>query len=88
MTRKYLVMVMRTPQFDEAVIEPHRRFLTDLLERGQLCESGRFTDGTGGAYVVFADSLAAAEEIVFQDPVHTTGSSELTVHEWEITVSG
>ena len=53
----------------------------------QLVESGRFTDGTGGAYVINAESLEAAREIAFTDPVHTTGSSELTVYEWEIAVS-
>lgn len=84
---KYLVMVMRTARFDTAVIEPHQRFLAGLRERGQLQESGRFTDGTGGAYVIYAESLDAAKEIAFTDPVHTTGSSELTVYEWEITVS-
>ncbi|MGV9612527.1 YciI family protein [Nocardia xishanensis] len=84
---KYLVMVMRTPRFDLAVIEPHKEFLNGLVERGQLVESGRFTDGTGGAYVIRAESLAAAREIAFADPVHTTGASELTVYEWEITVS-
>ncbi|MFQ6330582.1 MULTISPECIES: YciI family protein [unclassified Nocardia] len=87
MVNKYLVMAMRRPNFDPAVVEPHREFLADLLERGHLVESGRFTDGTGGAYVIHADNLDAAREIAFTDPVHTTGSSELTVYEWEIAVS-
>ncbi|MEA3530695.1 YciI family protein [Nocardia implantans] len=82
---KYLVLAMRTPRFDTAVIEPHRQFLRSLQDRGQLQESGRFTDGTGGAYVIYAESLAAAREIAFTDPVHTTGSSELTIYEWEVT---
>ncbi|MFI9502813.1 YciI family protein [Nocardia sp. NPDC052566] len=82
---KYLVMAMRTPNFDPAVIGPHREFLDGLIERGHLVESGRFTDGTGGAYVLYAESLDAARELVRTDPVHTTGSSELTVYEWEIT---
>lgn len=83
--RKYLVLVMRTPRFDPSVIEPHKRFLAELRERGMLQESGRFTDGTGGAYIVLADSPAQAKEIVYTDPVHTTGASELIVYEWEIT---
>lgn len=82
---RYLVMAMRTPHFDAAVIEPHRQFLKTLHDRGQLQESGRFTDGTGGAYVIYAENLDAAREIVFTDPVHTTGASELSVYEWEIT---
>ncbi|MBF6435804.1 YciI family protein [Nocardia cyriacigeorgica] len=82
---KYLVMVMRTPRFDPAVVEPHKQFLAELRAKGMLQETGRFTDGTGGAYIVLADSLDQAREIVFTDPVHTTGASEVTVYEWEIT---
>ncbi|MFJ4655558.1 YciI family protein [Nocardia sp. NPDC088792] len=83
--RKYLVMAMRTPRFDSAVIEPHQQWLGEVRSRGQLVESGKFTDGTGGAYVITAESLDAAQELVRTDPIHTTGSSELTVYEWEIT---
>ncbi|MFI9404622.1 YciI family protein [Nocardia sp. NPDC052316] len=83
--KKYLVLAMRTPRFDPAVIEPHKLFLKQLSERGHLVESARFTDGTGGAYFVTAESLDAAKELAFADPVHTTGSSTVTVHEWEPT---
>lgn len=82
---KYLVMVMRTPRFDPAVVEPHKQFLAELRAKGMLQETGRFTDGTGGAYIVLADSLDQAREIIYTDPVHTTGASEVTVYEWEIT---
>lgn len=87
MARKYLVMAERTPVFDASVIEPHRTFLQELLAEGQLQESGGFTDGTGGAYVILAESLTAATTIAHSDPLHTTGASDLTIHEWEITVS-
>lgn len=83
--RKYLVMAMRTPRFDQTVIEPHRAWLDAVRSRGQLVESGKFTDGSGGAYVVLAENLTAAEELVGTDPIHTTGASELTIYEWEIT---
>ncbi|WP_069166054.1 YciI family protein [Nocardia altamirensis] len=83
--KKYLVLAMRTPHFDGAVIAPHKEFLRGLNERGQLHESARFTDGTGGAYFLYAENLDAAREIAFADPVHTTSSSEVTVYEWEST---
>ncbi|MBF6170326.1 YciI family protein [Nocardia blacklockiae] len=83
--RKYLVLAMRTARWDDAVIGPHRDWLADVRARGQLDCTGRFTDGSGGAYVVLAENVEAARELVFTDPVHTTGSSQLTVHEWEIT---
>ncbi|MEV0080165.1 YciI family protein [Nocardia neocaledoniensis] len=87
MSNKYLVMVMRTPAFEESVVEPHREFLQRLLAEGQLVESGKFTDGTGGAYVVAAESLDAATALAHTDPLHTTGASDLTIYEWEITLS-
>lgn len=83
--RKYLVLAMRTPVFDDSVIQPHRQFLDDLRAKDMLGETGRFTDGSGGAYIVLADSRADAEAVVYSDPLHTTGASELTVYEWEIT---
>lgn len=82
---KYLVLAMRTPAWSDAVIEPHREWLADVRSRGQLDCTGRFPDGSGGAYVVLAESLAAARDLVFTDPIHTAGASELTVYEWEIT---
>ncbi|RDI50685.1 YciI family protein [Nocardia mexicana] len=83
--RKYLVMAVRTPDWDDAVIEPHRDWLADVRSRGQLDCTGRFTDGTGGAYVILAESLGAARDLVHTDPIHTTGASAVTVYEWEIT---
>ncbi|WP_245839168.1 YciI family protein [Nocardia donostiensis] len=83
--RKYLVMVMRTPRFDPSVVQPHQQFLAELREQGRLQETGRFTDNSGGAYILLADSLDQARDIAFTDPAHTTGASELTVYEWEIT---
>lgn len=83
--RKYLVLAMRTPRFDRSVVEPHRAWLDAVRSRGQLVETGKFTDGSGGAYVITAENLDAARELVHTDPIHTTGSSELTVYEWEIT---
>ncbi|MGW5570844.1 YciI family protein [Nocardia thailandica] len=87
MDTKYLVMVIRTPRFDQSVIEPHREFLAGLLAEGRLVESGKFTDGTGGAYVVRAADLTEATALAHADPVYTTGASDVTVHEWEITAS-
>ncbi|MFD0000054.1 YciI family protein [Nocardia sp. NPDC127526] len=83
--RKYLVMAMRTPRFDSSVAQPHREWLDAVRSRGQLVESGKFTDNSGGAYVILAENLDAARALVFTDPIHTTGASELTVYEWEIT---
>ena len=51
---RYLVMAMRTPQFQSSVIEPHQAFLERLRQSGNLEMSGPFTDETGGAYLIRA----------------------------------
>lgn len=79
---RYLVLAMRKPGFDAAVVKPHHGFLDRLREQGQLELTGPFTDGSGGAYLLRAESLEAALAIVHADPLHVTGSSELTVREW------
>ncbi|MCB9475166.1 MAG: hypothetical protein H6678_15295 [Candidatus Delongbacteria bacterium] len=41
--------------------------------------------GFGGAYLNRAASLDQARAIAFTDPVHTSGSSLVTVYEWNAT---
>ncbi len=82
-TTRYLVLAMRRPQFDESVVAPHLAWLEELRARGQLAMTGGFADRSGGAYVLEnVASLADARAIAATDPLATTGSSDLTVHEW------
>lgn len=57
-------------------------FLDGLKQRGQLELAGPFTDKSGGAYLIKAVSLEEAKGIAFNDPVHTSKSSIVTVYEW------
>ena len=79
---RYLVMAMRKPEFSDAVIAPHLEFLDQLRQAGQLEMTGGFTDKSGGAYVLQVESLAVAQAIVDLDPLTTSGSSIVTVYEW------
>lgn len=79
---KYLVMTFRTPQFNPAFIEAHYTFLDELRQAGQLECAGPFTDKTGGAYILRADTLEHAKDIAFRDPLHVSLSSKITVYEW------
>ncbi|MCD9086747.1 YciI family protein [Stenotrophomonas sp. SY1] len=81
--KMFLVMAMRRPSFDVAVVEPHKAFLDALSAAGQLHLTGGFSDGSGGAYILknVAD-LETAKAIVARDPLAIHGSSELTIHEW------
>ena len=79
---RYLVMTVRTPQFQTSVIAKHYAFLDRLRQQEKLELAGPFTDKSGGAYIVKAENLEEARAIAFSDPVHTTNSSIVTVHEW------
>jgi uncharacterized protein YciI len=81
-TCRYLVLTLRTPAFDAAVADPHRRFLDELRANGQLELQGPFTDQSGGAYLLRAASLAQANAIVARDPLIVSGASRATVYEW------
>ena len=83
--KRFLVLAMRAPRFDPAVIPAHYAHLDALKAAGRLEASGPFTDQSGGAYLVRAESLQDAQALAFADPVHLTGSSEVTVREWNIT---
>ena len=79
----YLVIAMRKPGFDTAVIGPHVAWLDDLRARGLLDMTGGFADGTGGAYLLSGiDTLAEAQAIVAADPLALQNASDLVVHEW------
>lgn len=80
---KYLVLTMRKPQFDTEVIPAHYAFLQSLRDDGILEQSGPFTDRSGGAYVIRAESLDAARDIAGQDPLHVHDCSDVTVREWD-----
>lgn len=79
----YLVMLKRRPVVDPAAIEAHRAFLEALRAQGVLERSGPFTDKSGGAYLMHADDLAAAQAIVDRDPASTSGGWDVTIHEWQ-----
>lgn len=80
--KRYLVMAMRKPDFDDAVVSPHLAFLDVLRNDGKLEMTGGFSDKSGGAYVLNVESLAEAQRIAAADPLATADSSTLTVYEW------
>lgn len=82
---RYLVLVMRQPGFDPALLPRHAEFLAALRAQGLLEMSGGFDDRSGGAYLLrgVAD-LAAAEAIAAADPLVVHGASTARVHGWRV----
>jgi uncharacterized protein YciI len=75
-------MAMRNPSFSEEVVAPHLAFLDVLRRAGKLEITGGFSDKSGGAYILTVGTLAEAQTIAADDPLTTSGSSTLTVYEW------
>ena len=81
-TKRYLVLAMRKPHFSDKVVAPHAAFLDTLRAEGKLEMTGGFSDKSGGAYVLRATSMEEAQALVAVDPLTTSGSSVVTVYEW------
>jgi uncharacterized protein YciI len=79
----YLVLAFRTPDFQDSALDAHIAFLGSLRANGSIEMAGAFTDKTGGAYLLRAANLDEARSVAFSDPLHTTGASRVTVHEWK-----
>lgn len=80
---RYLILLMRRPDLDPAVVPLHRAFLDGLREQGRVELSGGFGDKSGGAYLLHAADMAEATAIVHGDPAHASGGWDITVHEWQ-----
>lgn len=80
--KHFLVMLMRRPQVDLAVVPLHHQFLVSLREQGRNEMSGGFADKSGGAYLLRAESMEEALAIAHSDPAHTSGGWDVTVYEW------
>jgi uncharacterized protein YciI len=75
------------PQAIFARLDDHLEFLSQLARDGVLVMGGPLETPEGensgnGIYVVRADSLAAAEQIVAEDPLHHSGIRIPRVHRW------
>lgn len=80
-----LVITRRRATFDAARLPEHYAFLADLAAKGRLLLSGPFNDGSGGGYLLAADTLAEGRTIAEQDPLHRYGCSDLEIHGWSAT---
>lgn len=79
----YLVITLRTPQFQSSIIDEHYAFLDGLRQQGRIELAGPFSDRSGGAYVLRVANREEAEAVAFSDPLHTSCSSIVTVQEWQ-----
>ncbi|MEO5558843.1 MAG: YciI family protein [Dokdonella sp.] len=79
---RYLVLVMREPEFDLSLVDAHMQFIAELRAADRIELSGGFSDKSGGAYLLRAATLDEASEIAWRDPLHLQRASRISVHEW------
>lgn len=79
---RYLVVLHRRPTVVPEVVAAHLTYLEGIREQGLLELSGGFSDKSGGAYILRAESMADAQALVDRDPAKTSGSWDITVSEW------
>lgn len=80
---RYLVLLLRTEHFQPEFIAAHQTFLAELRSSGCLQLAGPFTDQSGGAYLLDCVDVNTAHAIAYRDPLHTSGSSHVTIYEWQ-----
>lgn len=80
--KKYLVFIERKETFTGNSIPEHRTFIQNLRVSEALISAGGFSDQSGGAYIVQADNLDQALEMVQKDPMYQEGACTYKVKEW------
>lgn len=85
----YFVVVLE-PIGDQSEVAKYRgehlAYLEEQKKRGRVIFGGRFTDGSGGMYILLASNRAEAEMIVNQDPYCKRGFRLPKIKEWERTI--
>jgi uncharacterized protein YciI len=67
--------------------DEHVAYLNKLHAEGSLAVAGPHEDGSGGAIVLRADDLAAAEAIVAEDPFTKNDvTRDRHLRQWKVTV--
>lgn len=81
---RYVVLIDYTDMAARnRALDAHKAFVAAGRERGQIVESGPFTDGKGGMYVIEMPDQAAADAFVDTDPYRAQAKLKLTVRQWQ-----
>jgi uncharacterized protein YciI len=69
----------------EAHTPAHRAYLDRYYEQGVFVMSGRQTPPKGGVVMARAESRAALEKILAEDPFCTEGVADYEIYEFKVT---
>ncbi|KKJ01155.1 YciI family protein [Prochlorothrix hollandica] len=68
-------------------VPAHKSYVQGLIDRGHEAKTGYWGERGGGMLLFKAESQAAAEAIVAQDPLVQNQCVIYELHEWHIVVS-
>jgi len=74
-----------TPEEFEKVGE-HFEYLKELLDAGRLVLAGPCEDGAFGIAIFYAEDIAAAEQVVSNDPAISCGLMTAELHAYRISL--
>ncbi|ANX13930.1 hypothetical protein ABE41_018110 [Fictibacillus arsenicus] len=80
--KKFLVVIIRKPNFSGENLNAHREYIQKLRELKILNLAGGFKDQTGGAYVLECTSLEEARNIIIADPMNDPSETLYEIKEW------
>ena len=61
----------------------HLNYLTELKNMGKLKMASKFSDGSGGLYILYTESYNQALDLAKADPYHSLGLRKYTIKELE-----
>tara|TARA_B100002003_G_scaffold122447_1_gene113027 strand:- start:1521 stop:1784 length:264 start_codon:yes stop_codon:yes gene_type:complete len=61
----------------------HLEYISKLKKMGNLRIAGKFSDGSGGIYILEAESYDQAIDLAKADPYHSHSLRKYTIKEWE-----
>ncbi len=72
---KFAALIQHGPDQDavRAIFPEHRAYLRSLLEAGRLVAAGPLTQQAGALWILEAETLPAAEDLIRADPSHAAG---------------
>lgn len=80
--KRFLVITTRTAFVQKHVLKKHEEYLDLLRFNRRLYLAGHFSNKPGGAYIIWADSLASAQVMAEQDPINVSDYASVAVYEW------
>lgn len=74
------------PEKDAEVLDVHKAYLSEYIEKGKIYAKGPFTDHSGGLIIYNVENREEAVKIIEGDPVIKENSRKYILKEWKSTI--